>query len=129
MTEDKQRLHNKLKGCNSQEARKKLQNEGKNIKKKINIKLKEAEENDLDKKVAHLESIKDDNTKYLYVLRDFQNNNSNKKSSIIVKDKEGNCPGSTADKIKVIEEHFKETLAPENMEEELMTIPPCEMSQ
>ena len=77
--------------------------------------------------MAHLESIKDDNTKYFYILRYLQNNNSNKKTSIIVKDKEGNCPGSTTDTIKIIEEYFKETLAPKEMEDEFMAIPPCEM--
>ena len=35
MTEEKQRLHNKLKGCNTQKVRKKMQNESKKLKKKI----------------------------------------------------------------------------------------------
>ena len=33
-----------------------------------------------------LENIKDDNTKYFYVIREMQNNNRNQKSSMIVKD-------------------------------------------
>ena len=102
MTEERQRLNNKLKGCNSQKARKKLQHEAKNIENNINKKLKEVEENDLDKKMEHLESIKDDNTKYFYVLRSLHNSNSNKKAPIIVKDKEGNVQGATSDKIKII---------------------------
>lgn len=128
LTEEKQRLCNKLKGCNSQKARNKLKYEAKTIKKNINKKLKEVEENDLDKKMEHLELIKDDNTKYFYVLRSLHNSNNNKKAAIIVKDKDGNVPGSTADKIKIIETYFKETLAPEKMEEEFLSVPPCEMT-
>ena len=45
-------------------------------------------------KLENLEQIKDDISKYFYVIRDLQKiNNNNKKASIIVKDQEGNCPG------------------------------------
>ena len=47
-----------------------------------------------------------------------------KKASNTVKDKEGNCQGSTHDKIKVIEQYFKETLAPEDVEDEYLKAPP-----
>ena len=129
LSERKQRLKNKMQGCNSQETRSKLRDEMKSTKKKINKKLKKIEEDDIDKKLELLEQIKDDNTKYFYVLRDLQKLNNNKKASIIVKDKEGNCPGSTQEKITVIEEYFKETLAPDDMKEEFLNVPPQEMSQ
>ena len=74
-----------------------------------------------------LESVKDDNTKYYYVMRDLQNINRNNKSSIILKDKDGNIPGSTTDKIKIIEEYFKATLSPPEMKEEFLEIAPCKM--
>ena len=73
----------------------------------INTKLKKIEEDDIDQKLHHLENISDDNTKYYYVLRDLQKMKDNKKASIIVKDKNGNCPGSTKEKIEVIEQYFK----------------------
>ena len=129
LSDRKKRIDAKVKCSNNTEIKSKLQSEAKSIKKLINKKLKEQEEQELDRKLEHLESIKDDNTKYFYVLRDLQKINTNKKASIIVKDKEGNCPGSTQDKIKIIEEYFKETLSPETMKDEFLQVPPQEMSQ
>ena len=48
---------------------------------------------------------------------------------MLINDKEGNYPGSTKEKIKVIEEYFRETLAPTEMKDEFMNVPPCEMTQ
>ena len=48
---------------------------------------------------------------------------------MLVKDKDGNTPGSTTEKIKVIEDYFKETLAPQDMETEFLTVPPCKMTK
>ena len=61
--------------------------------------------------MKHLEQIKDDNTKYFYVMRDIQKTNRNTKSTVLIKDKEGNVPGTNEGKIKVIEEYFRNTLA------------------
>ena len=105
------------------ENRNKLRNERKYIKKEIDQRLKKKEEKDLDMKLEHLEKIKDDNTKYHYVLRDL--NKPKHKVPIMVKDKEGNVPGSTAEKIKVIREYFKKTLAPDNMKDQFISPPPA----
>ena len=129
LSDRQRRLNTKVQCCNSQETRAKFKEEIKTIKKQINKKLKKLEEEDIDRKLQHLEKISDDNTKYFYVLRDLQNVNNNKKAAIIVKDKEGNCPGATEDKIKIIEEYFKETLAPNNMKEEILNVPPEAMAQ
>ena len=59
--------------------------------------------------MKHLESMKDDTTKCFYVMRNIQNMNRNTKASIIVKDREGNVPGSNEEKIKVIKDYFKST--------------------
>ena len=112
LTERKMNLFNNMKGCNSQAARTKMNQEIKSIKKKISAKLKSIEEDEIDSKLQSLEQIRDDNTKYYYALRNLQNSKTNKKATIIVKDKEGNCPSSTQVKIKIIQEYFKETLAP-----------------
>ena len=79
--------------------------------------------------MKHLEELKDDNTKYYYVMRNIQSMNRNNKSSIIVKDTDGNVQGSNEDKIKVIEKYFKDTLAPPDMEPEYLTAPPCRMTK
>ena len=62
-------------------------------------------------------------------MRDIQNINRNNKSSILMKDKEDNVPGSNIEKIKVIEDYFKSTLAPEETKEEIMEVPPCKMKK
>ena len=77
------------------------------IKAEIDRQLKIDEEKDLDDRMQKLESLKDDNSKYFYVLRDIQNMNRNNKTSMLVKDKDGTIPGSTIEKIKVIENYFK----------------------
>ena len=74
--------------------------------------------------MQHLENMKDDTTKYFYVMRNVQNMNRNTKSTMLVKDKEGNTPGSTTEKIKVIQEYFESTLAPEDMKSEFLSVPP-----
>ena len=58
----------------------------------MNKRLKKKEEQELDEKMKHLESLKDDNTKYHYVLREI--NKPKHKTSILVKDSQGNVPGS-----------------------------------
>ena len=129
LSDTKQRLHKKINECNSQAVKSKLKEESKNIKKDISVKLKEIEETELDKKMEKLENIKDDNTKYFYVLREMHNNNNNKKASVIVKDEDDNVPGSTNEKIKIIERYFKKTLAPDDMNNEFLTVPPCKMKE
>ena len=79
-------------GCNSQETRAKLEQERKGIKKKITEKLKNNEINELDEKMKHLECMKDDTTKYFYVMRNIQNMNRNVKTPMLVKDKYGFIP-------------------------------------
>ena len=129
LKERRQSLRTNMNSCNSVEVRKQMTNQIKDINKKIPQVLKEAEEKEVDDKLKHLESIKDDNTKYYYVMREIQNHNKNNKSAMIVKDKNGNVPGSNLEKIKVIEEYFKSTLAPIEMEDEFLTVPPCEMKK
>ena len=108
-------LKTNIDGCRCQVTRAKLEEERVGIKKKITQKLKVNEERELDEKLRNLESMKDDTTKYFYVMRNLQNMNRNTKTPMLIKDKEGNTPGSTTEKIKVIEEYFKSTLAPEDM--------------
>jgi hypothetical protein len=127
LKENRQRLKHKIDASNSPELRKKLENDRRAIKAVINKKIKKAEEEEVDQKLEKLESVKDDNTKYYYVMRDLQNTNRDNKTSIILKDKHGNIPGSNIDKIKIIEEYFKTTLSPPEMKEELLKINPCKM--
>ena len=58
--------------------------------------MKKLEEKEIDEKMAHIESIKDDNTRYHYAMRDI--NRPTQKVPILVKDSEGNIPGSTSEK-------------------------------
>ena len=95
----------------------------------MNNRLKQIEEDKLDEKMEKLEKCKDENTKYYYVLREMQNDEKNKKASIIVKDEEGNVAGSNKEKIKVIQGYFQKTLAPEDMEGEFLSVPPCDMKE
>ena len=120
-------LKTNIDSCKNQETRIKLEEERKGIKKKIEKKLKLNEEKEIDEKMHHLENMKDDTTKYFYVMRNLQNMNRNTKTPMIIKDKEGNTPGSTQEKIKVIEDYFRSTLAPEDMKNEFLTVPPCPM--
>ena len=122
-------LRSKINQCQSPDTRTKLRDESKNIKKEINEKLKAIEEQELDKKMERLENYKDDNTKYYYVLREMQKENNKKKTTIFVKDEEGNIPGSNKEKIKVIQGYFQKTLAPADMEDEFLSVPPCEMEK
>ena len=71
--------------------------------------------------MERLERIKDDNTRYHYVMREM--NKPKQKIPILVKDEEGNVPGSTAGKIKIIEDYFKKTLAPLTMKDQFLTTP------
>ena len=55
-------------------------------------------------------------------------NRPTQKVPILVKDSQGNIPGLTSAKIKIIEEYFKKTLAPLHMENEFLDSPPCQMT-
>ena len=129
LSERNKTLKNQINSSNSSEKKMKLKEESKNIKKEINTKLKKIEEDQLDKKMENLEKCKDENTKYFYVLREMQNEDKNKKASIIVKDEQGNAPGSNKEKIKVIQDYFQKTLAPGDMEDEFLSVPPCDMQE
>ena len=67
----------------------------------INYRLKKKEEKEVDEKMEKPERIKDDNTKYHYVMREI--NRPKQKIPILVKDEEGNVPGSITEKTKIIE--------------------------
>ena len=129
LSERNKTLRTQINDSKSLEKRTKLKEESKNVKKEINTKLKKIEEDHLDKKMEHLEKCKDENTKYFNVLREMQNEDKNKKASIIVKDEKGNVPGSNKEKIKVIQDYFQKTLAPEEMEDEFLSVPPCDMKE
>ena len=111
LKENRQRLKAKIDASHSIEIKKKFESDRRAIKAEINKKIKRAEE-EVDQKLEKLESVKDDNTKYYYIMRDIQSINRDNKSSIILKDKNGDIPGSNADKIKIIEDYFKATLSP-----------------
>ena len=74
-----------------------LKKERQYIKKEINYRIKKAEEKEIDEKMAHIENIKDDNTSYHYAMREI--NRPTQKVPILVKDSQGNVPGSTSAKI------------------------------
>ena len=76
------------------ERKESLKKERLYIKKEINYRMKKLEEKEIDEKMAHIESIKDDNTRYHYAMRDI--NRPTQKVPILVKDSEGNVPGSTS---------------------------------
>ena len=78
----------------------KLKLESKYVKKEIDRRLRKKEEEEVNKKMEHLESIKDDNTKYHYMMRDI--NKPTHKVPILVKDENGDVPGSTEGKIAEI---------------------------
>ena len=126
LSEECQKIKCQMINCVSIKKKAQLKNERKYFKKEMNRKLKKKEEQELDRKMEHLEKITDDNTRYHYVMREI--NKPKQKIPILVKDAEGNVPGSTSEKIKIIEEYFKRTLAPANMTEEFLSIPPCAMT-
>ena len=68
------------------------------VKKEIDRRLRKKEEEEVNKKMEHMESIKDDKTKYHYVMRDI--NKPTSKVPILVKDENGDVPGSTEGKIE-----------------------------
>ena len=79
LSDQRKTIKTKINVCRSQDTKSKLKEEPKTLKKEINKKLKEKEEEKLDKQMENLENVKDDNTKYFYVLREMQNSNTNKK--------------------------------------------------
>ena len=89
--------------------------------------MKKIEEKEIDQKMEHLESLRDDNTRYHYAMREI--NKPKNKIPILVKDQEGNVPGCTQCKIKIIEGHFKRTLPPPEMENECISFPPSPMKK
>ena len=109
---------------NKEDKRTTLKKERRDLKKEIDTRLKEREEKELDSKMEQLERIKDDNTKYHYIMRDL--NKPKQKIPILVKNKEGDVPGTTQEKIKIIEDYFKKTLAPDSMINEYLSIPPAQ---
>ena len=56
-----ERLTEKINNCNVPATRARMQKECKNIKKQVASKVKEAEENEIDRQMKHLEQISDDN--------------------------------------------------------------------
>ena len=127
LSEMRQTIKRQMIDSTTTEKKDKLKNESKYIKKEINYRLKKKEEKEVDEKMEKLERIKDDNTKYHYVMREI--NKPKQKIPILVKDEDGNVPGSTAGKIKIIEEYFKKTLAPLTMTDEILTTPPMPHDQ
>ena len=109
LSEERKNLKRQMIDSSKDDKRSEMKNKRRNLKKEIDAKLKEKEERELDSKMEHLEKLKDDNSKYHYIMRDL--NRPKEKIPILVKNEQGEAPGTTQEKIKIIEEYFKKTLA------------------
>ena len=127
LSEMRQTIKRQILDSEKPEKIEKLKLESKYVKKEIDRRLRKKEEEEVNKKMEHLEAIKDDNTKYHYVMRDI--NKPTHKVPILVKDENGDIPGSTAGKIAEIERYFKKTLSPPHMENEFLNVPPTKMTK
>ena len=127
LSEMRQTIKRQILDSEKPEKIEKLKLESKYVKKEIDRRLRKKEEEEVNKKMEHLEAIKDDNTKYHYVMRDI--NKPTHKVPILVKDENGDVPGSTAGKIAEIERYFKKTLSPPHMENEFLNVPPTKMTK
>ena len=75
---------------------------------------KEDAEKEAKKDHEQLDKYKDDSNKYYQVIREL--NRKTPRKRITVSDKNGNTPGTTEGKIKIIKQHCEKALAPKEME-------------
>ena len=97
------------------------------IKNEINIRIKELKQEQIDNELENLEKIKNDSNKYHAVMREMRRKKHNE--ALLVTDDEGKVAGSTETKLTLIRQHFKNALAPNDMQEEIKEYEPCKMRQ
>ena len=74
--------------------------------------IKQIEEEQLENKLKEIERMKDDSTRCYAALRDLKN--KRKQKPLNVKNDKGEVASSEEEQIKLISDHFKKMLAPEN---------------
>ena len=122
LTEERQRLRTDKDIDKDSTKREKMRIVRKDIRKRI----KEIEEEKLDKKLQHLEGTKNDSNRYFRAIKDIQKNK--KKENIYVKDNNGKMVGSDEKNTELITEYFKEMFAPTNKQFEIKTYEPRKMT-
>ena len=84
----------------------------KEVKKEAKKRIKEVEAQQINNKMASIEAMKNDSTRYFAALKELKS--GRKQESLIVKDKEGKVAATEEEQIRIISEYFKKMLAPED---------------
>ena len=96
---------------------KEIKNERRVLQKDIKKLMKAEAEKEAKADHEHLDSLKDDSTKYFQVLRSLKLKTP--KQPLFVKTKDGKIPTTNEEKGEVIKTYFKEALGPSNMEDQI----------
>ena len=90
---------------------KELQKELRDVKRAAKKRLNEVETQQISDKIANIEAMKNDSTRYFAALKEL--NNKKKQDTLVVKDKSGKTAATEEDQIRIITDYFKSMLAPE----------------
>ena len=95
------------------------------MKKEARERIKEVETQQINDKMASIEAMKNDSTRYFAALKELKS--GSKQESLIVKDKEGKVAATEEEQFRIISEYFKRMLAPEDKRDNIMECQPHTM--
>ena len=95
------------------------------VKKASKKRRREIEVQQINDRIANIEAMRDDSTRYFAVLKEI--NSKRKREGISVRDKEGRTASTEETQVKIVTDYFKEVLAPEDKSDEILEFQPHEM--
>ena len=125
LSERKHKLRKDIESSTDIQKRKNKQTELREVKKETKKRLKEVETQQIDGKMAKIETMKNDSTRYFAALKELQS--CKKKENLVVKDKEGKIAATDEEQIKIISDYFQKMLAPDNKKENIIECQPHTM--
>ena len=107
--------------------RKQKQKVLKDVKKAVKKRLREVENQRINNKMIKIEEMKNDSSRYFaaLVLKEVQR--ERKQENLVVEDKNNKIAATEEEQVKIVSEYFREMLAPEGNESNILEFPPLKM--
>ena len=99
----------------------------KDLKSGIKKKIKQIEEQQLERRLKRIEDMKNDSARCFEATKEM--NNSKKQKPLIIKNDKGEIASSEEEQIKIISDHFNKMLAPKSQEGNFKEYAPQRMRQ
>ena len=125
MAKEKYKIRKDIEACTGHQLGKEKLQRKKILKRDIKARIKEVKTMQVESRLAEIEKMKNDSTRYFTAVKELKN--KKQKKGIIIKDKNGKTVITEKEQIEVVTGYFKQMLAPETSSDNIIQYQPTEM--